>query len=249
MTTEDGRPPEPSDEQKRSGVWRHPRRDDILALLPVRSSDWIAAWLEEQYPLEDDEGEPDPAARQHQRWRLSTRSIESYRRRFAPEAVAGVDLVPAELEDLIGRQAPAPEASRREIQQLEVLAHAAMTNLGRAMGQDAEMDMLQPVTMEAQKQAIGAVNAVIDAKTKMGVDGYQPRPQEVHVDQRNLNVEVNGDGHLGRQVRRDGKAPSRASDPEKIQALHRVLERGPDEAREVIDAARDEVIEGQATEA
>jgi hypothetical protein len=42
--TADGAAPEPSEEQRQSAVWRHPMRDEILALLPRRSAHWIAAF-------------------------------------------------------------------------------------------------------------------------------------------------------------------------------------------------------------
>jgi hypothetical protein len=40
--TADGAAPEPSEEQRQIAVWRHPMRDEILALLPRRSAHWIA---------------------------------------------------------------------------------------------------------------------------------------------------------------------------------------------------------------
>ncbi len=251
MTTEDGREPEPADEQKRTAVWRHPRRDDILALLPKRTSEWISLWLEEEYELEDADGEPHPDARRNARLRLSPRSIESYRQRFMPEAAPGVAIAPRELEDVVGRAPPPPETGRRELEQLDLIVRAAMTNLGRAMAQDDEMEMLQPVTMEAQKQALGAVSAVIDAKAKMGVDGYRPPPQEIHQTNRNLNVDVDGNELAGRGRDRDPRS-SAPGNPAAIDALHKVLAPGPEKAMELIDRARngdaEEIVDAEVTD-
>ena len=242
LKTQDGAAPEPSDEQRSSAVWRHPLRDDIVALLARRSAHWISAWLEERYPLEDEEGEAHPDARRHEKLRLSARAIERYRTKFAPETAGAVDFLPAELEDLIGRHLPAPVAARRELDVLESMQHVALYNLSRAMENDEAMDMLQPITLEAQKQAVSIAKDTIDAKGKLGIAGYEVVPQEFKIDQtsRNLNVELQG--------RVDKHGNPVPNDPEKVAAIRELLAQGPEDARRTVRAARertDDVIDGE----
>lgn len=241
----DGRAPEPSDAQKATAVWRHPDRDTILALLPKRTSAWIASYLAEQYPVEDEDGEPlpDGEARRNARRALSARSIEAYRRDYAYELLGVSDALPPGLEDLVGYRPPR-QSARPEIELMEALVPVYLHNLQASMANDEQLGMLNPTTLEAQKQVRQLAIDTLEAKSKLGMDGYQAAPQEIHVEQntRSVNVELHGrtDPTTGAQL---------PVDRDKVSALQEVLARGPAEAQAMVRAARDradDVVDGTA---
>lgn len=223
----------PPAEQQRSAVWRHPRRAEIHALYPRRSSDWISIWLEQEYPLESEDGEPLPKAARNRALRIGARTLERYRRRWLPELTPGVDVLPPDLEDLLGRVAPAPP--RRELELLDSMQDVALHNLTQAMLQDADLEMVQPLTLTAQEQALSTVMKSIDAKGRLGVEGYEPTPVtqnlNVQATSRNVNVALHGriDPSTGEMI---------PGQPEKLDALRDLLAQGPEAAREVLAAAR-----------
>lgn len=237
---------EPSDAQRASAVYRHPMRLQLEALLARRTPDWVAAWLRDQYPLTDADGIPYPDAHRRERLHLSARAITKYRDRFLPQYKAGVDVVPASLEDLIGRVAPTPR--RQEIDRLEVLAQVAVHNLQKAMKMDEDLEMLQPITLQAQDAAMNVTLRTIDVKSKLGVPGYEevPKAQNIKLDatHQSINVELHGrvDPRTGEQI---------PNEPERVDALREVLRMGPDAVMEVVAAAKAraaEAVNGTAEE-
>lgn len=226
--------PQPSPAQERTAVYRHSEREKIEALLRRgKSADWIALWLEELYPLEDEEGEPHPEVAQHRKRQLRPEIIESYRRNYLPEFAPGFDLLTPELEDAIGRRFPAPQSPVFETEVVEAGIRAAEINLARGLAADEEMEMLQPTTLQAQAQLIDAASASVDIKARLGVPGYEPPPEHVVVDQtmRSMSVEFQGriDPATGQVV---------ANESKKVQLLEQLMALPPERASQVIEAAK-----------
>ena len=219
-----------SDEQKRAAVYRHPDAAEIHALLPEHSAAWISAWLEERYPLEDEDGYEHPDARRRAKLRLSERSIEKYRRRFLPELTPGVDVLPGRLQEIIGYLKPQPMMA--EIRRMDALQEVALHNLAQAMAQDEELEMVQPLTNELQKTAMSMVASTAEMKAKLGVEGYEFAAQKLQVDQtsRNVNVELHGrvDPVTGELI---------ATEPAKVAMLADLLGRPAEERAELMETA------------
>lgn len=225
--------PEPSDEQKRTKVWQHPDRDAIHALLRRgKSAFWISAWLEELYPLEDEDGSDHPDILKHRRWQLTEKTIERYRKEFMPEVAPGVDVVDEGLEDLIGRRMPMPDGPGLEVELMETALIVAQQNLARALEQDEDMGMLQGTTLDAHTRFVDTIKSSASLKQQLNRPGYEAAPQHLVVDQTNKNfsVELHGrvDPRTGQII---------PNEPEKLEALKQLLELGPGKAGELISAA------------
>jgi hypothetical protein len=218
-----------SDERKATAVWRHPDRDAIEHLLRRgRSAFWVQAWLEERYPLvdEDDDGEEIEHAdvAQHRRWQLGESLIEEYRRTWMPEHAAGVDVVHEDLEDLVGRRFPG--AQQFELDVMEFGLHVAQRNLARALAADEKMGMLQQITLDANGALMSSAERLMAAKSKLGLPGYEAAPdrsiQEVHSTNKNLSLELHGRvGPDGKAAPGDPKAVSMMAELMKLPAAER----------------------------
>ena len=219
--------PEPTPAQRATAVYRHPKRQQIEALLARRTPAWVAAWLREQYPTDDSN------AHRNERLQLSERALTKYRDRFLPEYAVGVDAMPGELEDLIGRLAPPP--ARHELERLDLLQRVADANLVKAMQMDDELEMLQPITLTAQDAALNTTLKSIDAKSKLGVPGYEevPKSQNLKIDATNRNLDVRLHGRVDPQT-----GELIPNDPTKVDALRDVLALGPEGVAQVIAAAK-----------
>lgn len=241
--------------QKRSATYRHPDRDMIHALMARGKSDrWIAEWIESRYPLEDDHGQPHPNAVQNRRLLISATTLGKYRREWLPECHPGVDVVDAKLEKLIGVRTPAPTGHQFELDVMEALIAVTQYNLAKAIDQDNDMGMLQPITLEATKAAMDAASRRVDMAQKLSVDGYEKKAseqiirQQMDIESRNMNVNVNADGNIDPAT---GQVRVQADEPRKVQVLAELMKRDPAEAREMIQAARnvtEPAIEGAAEE-
>lgn len=232
--------PTASEQQRKSTIWRHPLRDDIHALFAVRSPEWIAAWLRQLYPLVDRDGRHPDAAR-HERLRISARRLLKYRDAYFPEHKPGVDATAPALEDLIGRRPP-PDA-RHELDRLDTIQRVSDYNLEQAMRVDRALGMLTPSTLAAQQFALDAALRAIDAKSRLGIPGYEAAAVNINATttNRNLNVEVHGsvDPRTGEQV---------ATDPERVETMRQVLAMGPEAVLEAVAAARAQTIDSDAEE-
>ena len=230
--------PEVTQAQRASAVYRHPKRLEIEALLTRKTPDWIAAWLRDEYPADKDP--------RNERLQLSPRSIRKYRDRFLPEHRPGIDVLPSVIEDLIGRTPP--PAPRHELDRLDALMAVTNYNLGVAMKMDQELEMLQPLTLQAQQQALDATMRAIDAKSKLGVPGYEAAATQQKVQISSTSQNVNVDLH-GRVDPRTGEPVP--IDPQRVDVMREVLKLGPDAVMDFVAAAReraDGTVDGEATE-
>jgi hypothetical protein len=243
---------EPSKDQRRSKVWVHPDRETIEALMRRgKSAEWIALWLEEKYPLDDEEGGEHEDARNHKKWQLGAATLDRYRSQFMPEVSPGLDMVRSDVEDIIGRHLPAVVGPQFELGMLEASIRVAEHNLQRALAADDEMEMLQPTTLTAHSQFTDTVMKSFEAKSKIGMPGYEAAPDKMQIDQtnRNLSVELHGkiDPRTGQVV---------ANEPEKVELMKKFIEMPPEQAQTVIHGAQVEAqklqaeaaIEAEATE-
>lgn len=236
-------PPQPTEKQQRSSVYRHPQRDDIEALFAVRTPEWIAAWLRQIYPTEQPGGARHENAAQHERLRISARALKKYRDLYFPEHRPGVEATSAALEDLIGRRPPA--GARHELDRLDTLQGVADYNLTQAMKVDQALGMLTPSTLAAQQFALDATLKAIDAKSKLGLPGYEAAAVNINATttNRNLNVDVSGrvDPRTGEQV---------PDDPDRVDTMRQVLAMGPDAVLDAVRAAKaqSDVVDGVAVE-
>lgn len=241
LTPSPDAPVEPSPEQKRHVVYKHPERERIEALLRHgKSSEWIALWLEDEYPIEDDDGQPHPNKRAHERQHLDPGEIEGYRARFLSQYAAGFDILSPELEDAIGRRFPAPKGPNFEIEIVEAGIRVAEINLARGMEADEELEMLQPTTLQAQAQLIEAATASADLKSSLGVPGYEPPPERVEIDQRTTSMSMELQGRV------DAQGNVIATEPEKLKLLRRLMEMPPEHAAAAMAAAGGESDTAQA---
>lgn len=259
MAEEDFAEIEVPEGQKRSSVWRHPDRDMIHALMARGKSDrWIAEWLDTRYPLEDDHGQPHANAVQNRRLLISAVTIGKYRREWMPECHPGVDVVDSKLEKLIGGvRTPAPAGHQFELDVMEALIAVTQFNLAKAIDQDEQMGMLQPITLEATKAAMDAAARRVDMAQKLSVDGYEKKAseqiirQQMDIESRNMNVNVNANGAVDPAT---GELRVQPEEPRKVQVLAELMKRDPAEAREMIRMAKDATgpepatIEGAAEE-
>lgn len=236
--------------QRRAKVYRHVERDKIEALLRRgKSAEWIALWLEEEFPLEDEEGNRHPDARLHERCQLGPKEIDSYRSEYMPECNPGIELLTPELEDVIGRRFP-PTGPAFETEVVEAGVRAAEINLARGLAADAEMEMVQPTTLQAQAQLLEAASVSVDIKARLGVPGYEPPPERLQVEQttRSMSIELQGqvDPKTGQIV---------ASEPKKVELLEQLMALPAERASEVmasaraVSAANDEGVNGQVSPA
>lgn len=242
------------EERKRTGVWKHPDRDAIEHCLRVgKSPDWIAAWLEDQYPDpadvddedfdDDDYEEPDYTAAQAQKWRLSAKTIEDYRARWLPECMPGVDVVDAELEEFIGRKLPAARGEPWEIQVLEFGIDVAQHNLKLSLQADEKLGMLTQTSLDANDRMIQAAKNSAALKSQLGRPGYEVVPERHQVDANvnthstKLNVELHG------RVKPDGTIEP--GEPDKLAIARKLLEASPEERERIIAAAEAEATAPQ----
>lgn len=234
------------DERKKTGVWKHPDHLAIEHCLRVgKSPEWIAAWLEDQYPDpadvddedfdDDDYEEPDYTAAQAQRWRLSAKTIEDYRARWMPECTPGVDVVDEELEDFIGRKLPAARGEPWEIQVLEFGIQVAEHNLLKSLKADENLGMLTQTSLEANDRMIQAAKNSAALKSQLGRPGYEIVPERHQVDANvnthntKLNIELHG------RVKPDGTIEP--GEPDKLNLARKLLEAPPEERERIIAAA------------
>lgn len=240
-------------EQKRHKIWQHPDRELIHAMLRRgKSANWIALWLEDRYPMEDEEGEH-PDAAKHKKWLLGPSTIDRYRKEFMPEVDPGQDVVLEDIEEVIGRRVPPPMGPQFELEMLETGIRIGEHNLARSLKSDEEMGMVQPQTLNAHSQFVDTVAKVIDVKAKLGLPGYEYVAEKHQIDQtnRNLSVELHGkvDSRTGQIV---------PNEPEKMEVLKQFLDLGPEKAHELMIAAAAEAsrraeenadqVEAEATE-
>jgi hypothetical protein len=234
--------------QKRTAVWRHPDRDMIHALLyRGKSAGWISEWLEERYPLEDEYGQPHANAVEHRKWHISDATISKYRREWLPEAEPGVDVVHGKLQKLIGYQTPAPNKQLMELDVLEALVAVGQMNLAKAIQQDDDMGMVQPITLEAHKVAVDTVVKRAKLAQDLSVEGYEQKPKELliqqHLQQTNTNLNVNADvtvdGATGKVV---------AQEPKKLQLMRQLMDMEPEKAKELVHTAQHAAENGVAIE-
>lgn len=228
---------EAPEEQKRTRVWRHPDREMIEALLRRgRTGEWISKWLATKYPVEDEFGAPHEHADDHKRWQLTARVLESYRDKWMPEAKPGVDVIVPELEDMIGRRiGPAQHMGPQyEMEVLETAIVVAQQSLGMAIAQSKDLEMLAGITLDAQKGLVEAVRARVEVGQKLGMPGYEKRPEhhvvEQHVTSKNLNVEV--------QAKVDPRTGQvQPNEPDKVAALKQLLAMPPEDSERIMQAA------------
>ncbi len=223
---------EPSDAQRRHEIFTHPDRLRLEALLKHgKSPEWIALWLEDEYPLEDDEGKPHPEKRTHERLHRDPEKIEDYRSKYLSEYAPGFDVLSPELEDAIGRRFPAPKTPNFEIEVVEAGVRTAELNLARGLEADEELEMLQPTTLQAQGQLIDAAQASADLKASLGVPGYEPPPERVEIDQTNHSMSVELRGTV------DGQGRLVPTEPKKVEMLRALMEMAPEKAAAMMAAA------------
>jgi hypothetical protein len=234
--------------QKRTAIWRHPDRDMIHALIyRGKSARWISEWLEDRYPLEDEYGQPHANAVEHRKWLISENTINKYRREWLPEAEPGVDVVHSKLQKLIGFQAPAPNKQLMELDVLEALVTVSQMNLAKAIEQDEDMGMLQPVTLEAHKLAVETAVKRAKLAQDLSVEGYEQKPKELliqqHLQQTNTNLNVNADVTVDSAT---GKVTPQ--EPKKVQLMKQLMDMPPDKAHELVAMANEAADRGVVIE-
>jgi hypothetical protein len=213
--------------QRRTLVWRHPERDTIHALIRKgKSARWISEWLKEEYPLEDEWGQPHPDGLEHRKHHVSASTINEYRREWMPECEPGVDVVHAGLEKIIGHRPPSDKTGF-ELDVMEAAIAVAQHNLAIALKQDQDMGMLQPITLEAQDRLESAAKTRVELAQKLNVPGYEQQAQKFQIqsENRNLNLNVDAGGN------------AQANEPDKLKLMRELLAQGPDRAREIVNRA------------
>jgi hypothetical protein len=227
--------PEVPEGQKRAAVYRHPDRDMIHALI-ARGKDekWINGWLAERYPVEDDLGVPHPEAATHRRWQISAETIRKYRREWMPECEPGVDVIDSKLESMIGKRVPARSEQLMELEVMEAAIAVSQHNLAKAMQQDNDMGMLQPITLEAQKIMIEAAKVRAKMAQELNQPGYEKAPEQHLIDQRSTSTNVS----VGVEVHVDD-SKNREEEPTKLSLMRKLLELEPDKARELVQIANE----------
>jgi hypothetical protein len=238
---------EVSSAQRNTAVWKHPQRENIVALLRRgKSAEWIQYWLEDEYPSVDEDPELDATtSRQHMRWRLRAATIEEYREKYMPETAKGIEVIDSELEDLVGRRLPAGMAGPAfEVEVLETSIRVAQLNLTQALKSDAEMKMLTSTTLDANDRLANLAEKSVDVKQKLGLPGYEPLPEHKIVEQTNKNLNANLHGVFDPRTGKLGPANKEA-----IGALRELMAKGPEAAQQIVEAARQQTdVEGTAEE-
>jgi hypothetical protein len=242
---------EVSEEQRSHAVWRHPQRDMLHALMRRgRTPEWIAAWLEEQYPVEDEEGVPHPDYRRNRKLRVSRRTLDRYRARFMPEVSPGIDLIRSDIEDLVGRRPPLPAGRAAELDRLENLSAVGEHILQMSLAADADLEMVQQTTLEALKAVVEIQKTAVELKSKLGLPGYEAAVVETKasIDQRveqtthNVNVEL-----VGRNAPSEkGEGAGPPNKPTAVSALMDLMQQPPEAVKAMIEAAEAQVIDGTA---
>lgn len=234
--------PEP---QKRTAVYRHPDRDMIHALLRRgKSPKWVATWLERRYPLEDEYGTPHPDAVVHRKWHIAAGTIDRYRKEWMPEVEPGVDVIHDKLQNIVGYRPPAPKGQVIELDVMEAAIAVAQHNLAKALDQDEDMGMIQPLTLEANKAMVEASKQRAELAMKLGIDGYAEVAKRVQIEQhsQNANLNVNVDAQVGA----DGRL--RPAEPEKFAVMKQLLTLDPAEARKLVAVAQSEAAQRASLE-
>jgi hypothetical protein len=236
--------PEVPEGQKRAAVYRHPDRDMIHALIARgKNEKWISGWLADRYPVEDELGVPHPDAAAHRRWQISADTIRKYRREWMPECEPGVDVIDGSLEKLIGKRVPAKSEQLMELEVMEAAIAVSQHNLAKAMQQDNDMGMLQPITLEAQKLMIEAAKVRAKMAQDLNQPGYEKVPEQHLIDQRSTNVNVGVEVHV------DGKDEPKEEEPPKLSLMRQLLELEPDKARELVQIANEAAKESVPVDA
>lgn len=222
--------------RRRTAIARHPDSEMLHALIRRgKDEKWISGWLKQQYPLEDEYGQPHPNAVEHRKWQVSAETVKKYRKEWMPEADPGVDIVSGRLQKIIGFQLPPKPGQLMELDVLEAAIAIAQHNLAKAVEQDEDMGMLQPITLEAQKALVESARTRAKMAQDLNQPGYEKAAERHIIDQQvaNTNVNVNVDAEMGK----DGKLKPR--EPEKVTLLRQLLELGPDRAKELVRVANE----------
>lgn len=227
--------------RRRTAVGRHPDRAAIEQLVRVgKSPGWISAWLAERYPVEEDN--PDdptgenplrhPDWRRHRRLQVKAQLIERYRAQWMSDCAPGVDVVPEEVEDLIGRAFPAPANIPWELDVLAVQTRAAQVMLATQMGVDAENEMgVSESAIELSRLVGEHAEKSVNLKSQLGHPGYEAAPerQQIDLNQRAVNVQLHG--------RVDSEGQPVPVEPQKVELLSSLMERTPEEIDKLLQAA------------
>lgn len=233
---------EAPEEQRRSAIYRHPDRDMIHGLMRRgRDERWISEWLGERYPLEDEFGGPHPAAIENRKWNISPDTVKKYRKKWFPECEPGIDVVNQDIQKIIGRQLPAGPQQMIELDVMEAALAVAQHNLAKAMSQDEDMGMLQPITLEAQKSVMDAARIRVDLAQKLSIPGYEVKPKELLIQQHNQNTNLNVNADIAVDAA-TGKV--RAEDPPKLALMKQLMQKSAAEAQDLVDLAESAAAEG-----
>jgi hypothetical protein len=230
---------EPTEKQKNSKVYQHVDFREIEALLCRKEPRWVVEWLKGRYPTEDKDGNELEQAIANKRMQLSERTLTRYRDDYLPEAVPGITgyVVNSEIEALIGHRLPAPIGRPWELEVMETAVHVAQSNMARALRADEEMDMLNPITLEAQSKLVDTLGRSMDMKSRLGLGGYEAAPERQHIVSENSNVSVELQGRLDPKT-----GESMAVEPERLDLARQLLSATPGERAEILAAAREAVI-------
>jgi hypothetical protein len=226
-----------SPEQANTKVAKHPDFQTLQALMiRGKSAEWISRWLDSKYPVEDKDGDDHPNATANAEMRIATRAIKRYLEKYMPECGSGIaGVINEDLEKLIGYRLPAPVGIPWELEVLETVGiQAAQVNLARAMKSDEEMDMLNPVTMDAHGRLVDVLSKSIDLKSRLGLAGYEAAPEKQQIFTQNENYNVNVSGSID---------PSTGAtvpvEPEKLDLARALLSAPPEERAGIIAAAKE----------
>lgn len=228
-------------EQTRHRVWRHPDRERIHYLFRAgKSASWISLWLEDTYPLtevdEDDEEVRHPDYRRHKRLQISAATLTGYRNRFMPECAPGIDVVSAEVEDMVGRVFPAPAGRPWELDVIAAQVRVAEQMLVTQMQADQENNMgVSETAVDLSRVVVEHASRRFDAARSIALPGYEPAVErqaiEMDVTQRGVSIELTG--RIDQKTGRHGPL-----EPKKVDLMARMLERGPDAVLEMVSAAK-----------
>jgi hypothetical protein len=226
-----------SPEQANTRVAQHPDYAVIEALMRRgKTPEWISRWLDGRYPTEDKDGGDHENATANAGMRIATRAIKRYMDKYMPECGTGITgVINEDLEKLIGYRLPAPVGMPWELEVLETVGiQAAQVNLARAMQSDEEMDMLNPVTMDAHGRLVDVLSKSIDLKSRLGLAGYEAAPEKQQIFTQNENYNVNVSGAIDQAT-----GATRPVEPEKLDLARALLSAPPEERAGIIAAAKE----------
>jgi hypothetical protein len=208
-------------QKKKTKVGKHPDREIIEAMLVSRSAYRVEMWLQQRYPVAADD--------KNTGFHISRPSLVEYRSRYLVDEGWSEPADDSPLNPLVPQRAP-KRNTRWEIEQLEAAVDVQEFLLAKALQQDEEMGMMQDTTLSAVAQYRQSIKELIEAKSKLGVEGYEEVARKMQIDQHQQidqrTVQVNVDG---------GEIRHEADEPDKVKIARMLMGLDPSAKKALLE--------------